>query len=115
MATSIAPAENPVIKAAGGIIQRASERGDEVLIVYRKQEKDWTLPKGQVKDGESFQEAALREVEQETGCSCQLGSYLGTISYADNGTPKVVMFWKMSVLQEKSVAESEEIGEAVWM
>lgn len=115
MATSIAPAENPVIKAAGGIIQRASERGDEVLIVYRKQEKDWTLPKGQVKDGESFQEAALREVEQETGCSCQLGSYLGTISYADNGTPKVVMFWKMSVLQEKSVAENEEIGEAVWM
>lgn len=115
MATSIAPAENPVIKAAGGIIQRPTERGDEVLIVFRKQERDWTLPKGQVKDGESFQDAALREVEQETGCSCQLGSYLGTISYADNGVPKVVMFWKMSVVEEKSVADREEIGEAVWM
>jgi 8-oxo-dGTP diphosphatase len=115
MATSIAPSENPVIKAAGGIIQRPTERGDEVLIVFRKEERDWTLPKGEVKDGESFQDAALREVEQETGCSCQLGSYLGTISYADNGVPKVVMFWKMSVVKERSVADREEIGEAVWM
>jgi 8-oxo-dGTP diphosphatase len=115
MATSIAPAENPVIKAAGGIIQRVTEGGDEVLLVFRKQQRDWTLPKGEVKDGESFQEAALREVEQETGCSCQLGGYLGTISYADNGVPKVVMFWKMSVLQEKSMPESKEIGEAAWM
>ena len=115
MATSIAPAENPVIKAAGGIIQRSSERGEEVLVVFRKQERDWTLPKGEVKDGESFQEAALREVEQETGCECQLGSYLGTISYSDNGVPKVVMFWKMSVLQEKSMPDRKEIGEAAWM
>src|SRR5690348_618471 len=118
MATQIAPAEPsnpPVIRAAGGIIQRNTTSGDEVMIVYRKRHQDWTLPKGKVRDGESFQETALREVAEETGCSCTLGNYLGTISYADDGVPKVVMFWKMSVIEESGVADTEEIGEAAWM
>lgn len=115
MATEIVTVESPVIRAAGGIVQRVTPRGDEVMIVYRKRHQDWALPKGEVQDGESFQEAALREVAQETGCSCQLGNYLGTISYSDHGTPKVVMFWKMIVIQENTLPENEEVGEAIWM
>jgi 8-oxo-dGTP diphosphatase len=118
MATSIAPiapADPPVIKAAGGILQRSTPRGDEVMVVYRKRHKDWTLPRGKVKDGESFQEAAMREVEDETGCSCRIGNYLGTISYSSNGVPKVVLFWKMTLIEEKGSSNSEQIGEALWL
>jgi 8-oxo-dGTP diphosphatase len=104
-----------VIRAAGGILQRTTPSGDEVMIVYRKRHQDWTLPKGKVRDGESFQETALREVAEETGCSCALSNYLGTISYADDGVPKVVMFWKMAVIEERTVADTEEIGQAAWM
>jgi 8-oxo-dGTP diphosphatase len=115
MATQLASAELPVIRAAGGILLRESPGGDEVMIVFRARHQDWTLPKGKLKDGESFQEAALREVEEETGCRCNLGSYLGMISYAQDGVPKVVMFWKMLVIEEKPRPESEEITEALWL
>src|SRR5215471_16519060 len=118
MATSIAPiapADPPVIKAAGGILQRTTPRGDEVMVVYRKRHQDWTLPRGKVKDGESFQEAAVREVLEETGCACSVGNYLGTISYSDEGVPKVVLFWKMSVVDDRSPRNEEEIGEALWL
>lgn len=118
MATSIAPiapVDPPVTKAAGGILQRSTPRGDEVMVVYRKRHQDWTLPRGKVKDGESFQEAAMREVQDETGCSCRIGNYLGTISYSDNGVPKVVLFWKMTLLEDKGARNSEEIGEALWL
>src|SRR5215471_14715281 len=73
MATSTAPTGLPVIRAAGGIVLRSAPRGEEVMVVYRKRHKDWTLPKGKLKDGESFQDAAIREVVEETGCSCNLG------------------------------------------
>ena len=118
MATSIAPivpADPPVIKAAGGILQRSTPRGDEVMVVYRNRHQDWTLPRGKVKDGESFQEAAMREVQDETGCSCRIGNYLGTISYSDNGVPKVVLFWKMTLVEDKGARNNDEIGEAVWL
>ncbi|HEY2913420.1 MAG TPA: NUDIX hydrolase [Candidatus Angelobacter sp.] len=118
MATSIAPivpADPPVIKAAGGILQRSTPRGDEVMVVYRKRHQDWTLPRGKVKDGESFQEAAMREVQEETGCSCRIGNYLGTISYSDNGVPKVVLFWKMTLVEDKGARNNDDIGESVWL
>ncbi|HEY4678209.1 MAG TPA: NUDIX hydrolase [Candidatus Angelobacter sp.] len=111
----LAPADAPVIKAAGGILQRSSSRGVEVMVVYRKRHQDWTLPRGKVKDGESFQEAAMREVQDETGCSCRIGNYLGTISYSDNGVPKVVLFWKMTLVEDKGARNSDEIDEAVWL
>src|SRR5579859_585662 len=118
MATSIAPiapVDPPVIKAAGGILQRSTPRGDEVMVVYRKRHQDWTLPRGKVKDGESFQEAAMREVEDETGCSCRIGNYLGTISYSDKGVPKVVLFWKMTLVEDKGATPNDEIGQALWL
>lgn len=118
MATSIAPiapVDPPVIKAAGGILQRSTPRGDEVMVVYRKRHQDWTLPRGKVKDGESFQEAAMRQVLAETGCSCRIGNYLGTISYSDQGVPKVVLFWKMTLVEDKGITNNEEIGQALWL
>jgi 8-oxo-dGTP diphosphatase len=115
MAISTANVGLPVIRAAGGILLRSSPSGDELMIVHRKRHQDWTLPKGRLREGESFQETAVRKVEEETGYSCRLGEYLGTISYPQNGVPKVVMFWKMTVIKEKPTAPSEGIGEAVWL
>ena len=85
------------------------------MIVFRARHQDWTLPKGKLKDGESFQEAAVREVEEETGCRCRLDDYLGMVSYAHHGIPKVVMFWRMTVLEEKPRPDGDEITEALWL
>ena len=108
-------AEAPVILAAGGVLEKQETTGTEVMIVYRPGHNDWTLPKGKLKKGESFLEAALREVEEETGCVCQAQEYLGAVSYEVNAGPKVVLFWRMSVVSRTRFEPNEEIAEAVWV
>ncbi|MBN1413494.1 MAG: NUDIX domain-containing protein [Bacteroidales bacterium] len=51
-----------VIEAAGGVIKN---RKGQLLVIYRRGK--WDLPKGKLDAGESFEQAALREVEEECG------------------------------------------------
>lgn len=52
------------IKAAGGIV-RDAESGQKRLLIYRNQH--WDMAKGKVELGETIRQAAVREVEEETG------------------------------------------------
>lgn len=103
------------IMAAGGIITRHGEGGGKEILIVKKRRGDWTLPKGKLAPNESFQEAALREVREETGCSCTLGEYLGPMGYTVKGTPKVVLFWYMSVVDEGPIAPNPEIEKKEWV
>ena len=58
----------PVVEAAGGILWRTGPTGREIAIIYRAHYNDWTLPKGKREPCETWQETALREVFEETGC-----------------------------------------------
>lgn len=52
----------PVVEAAGGLVYNNKK---EILFIYRNSK--WDLPKGGLKEGEKHEEAAIREVEEETG------------------------------------------------
>ncbi len=62
-----------MVEAAGGVVVRSAADGPEVCVVHRPRYGDWTLPKGKLDPSESFEQAALREVEEETGFACRLG------------------------------------------
>ena len=52
----------PVVQAAGGLVYNNKR---EILFIYRNSK--WDLPKGVLEKGETFEKAAIREVEEETG------------------------------------------------
>ncbi len=54
--------EMKVIKAGGGLVHTDNET---VLLIFRRGK--WDLPKGKLEKGETITEAAVREVEEETG------------------------------------------------
>ena len=45
----------------------------KVLLIHRPRYDDWSFPKGKLDPGETHRQAALREVEEETGLRCRTG------------------------------------------
>jgi 8-oxo-dGTP diphosphatase len=99
------------VQAAGGVVLR----NGRVLLVYRAPPYgDWTLPKGKLDPGESWEEAALREVEEETGLECELGEEVGRTRYFDRrGRSKEVRYFRMSSLGEPEARN--EVDEVRWV
>ena len=103
------------VRAGGGVVVRESGGRLEVALVHRPRYDDWSLPKGKLEPGESFEAGALREVEEETGLHCELGDELSPISYHDRkGRLKLVRYWAMSVL-DGEFAPNEEVDVLEWM
>jgi 8-oxo-dGTP diphosphatase len=92
-------------RAAGGVIVRDGR----VLVVHRPRYNDWSLPKGKLRLGESWQAAALREVEEETGLRCELGELVGSTTYG----LKEVRYFRMECDGEP-VARNE-VDEVRWV
>jgi 8-oxo-dGTP diphosphatase len=111
---TVDPADAEVL-AAGGVLVRDGPAGREVAVIHRPKYDDWTLPKGKLDPGEGFEQAALREVEEETGMRCTLGDYLGDRSYRDRrGRRKLVRYWAMSV-DGGEFAPNREVDELRWL
>lgn len=79
----------PVQRAvsAGGVAVRQGAAGHEVVICGRDSDRVWGLPKGTPNEGESLEEAAVREVSEETGLKVEIIKKVGVAEYwfARNG------------------------------
>lgn len=99
------------VEAAGGVVVR----GGRIAVVHRPRYDDWTLPKGKLDPGETFEQAALREVLEETGLECRIVEELDSTSYTDSkGRPKVVRYFRMEV-EAGAFAVNDEVDELRWL
>lgn len=105
----------PQVRAAGGLVARDGDRGPEVAVIHRPRYDDWSLPKGKLHPGEGWEEAALREVREETGLTCELGDELESTTYLDRkGRRKLVRFWRMRPTGGE-FEPSDEVDELRWV
>jgi broad specificity phosphatase PhoE/8-oxo-dGTP pyrophosphatase MutT (NUDIX family) len=116
--TEQAEDEEPEVRAAGGVVLRsgADGTGPEVLVVHRPRYDDWSLPKGKLDPGETWADAAVREVHEETGVTARLGVELATTRYRDRaGRLKHVRWWTMPVLDDRFRPPDDEVDDLAWV
>ena len=105
-----------MIEAAGGVVSKITAKGVvKVLLIHRPRYDDWSFPKGKLDPGETHRQAALREVEEETGLRCRTGVELPEARYADRkGRPKRVRYWSMEPI-DGDFAPNDEVDEVRWL
>jgi 8-oxo-dGTP pyrophosphatase MutT (NUDIX family) len=112
------PTEKQV--SAGGVVYRKKKAGTEVAIIKVGPIIRWQLPKGIVDEGETPEQAAIREVREETGSKAKIESPLETIEYWYVSKDKIryhkfVHFYLMKYVSGKTDDHDDEVLEARWV
>lgn len=114
----MSPAEAAEIRAAGAVVVREAAGDPEVLLVHRPRYRDWSLPKGKLRKGESHPLAAVRETREETGSAVRLGSPVGSVRYEVGGRAKEVRYWRATIAAAAVPAGPRvgtEVDEIAWL
>ncbi|MHB8433012.1 MAG: NUDIX hydrolase [Candidatus Tyrphobacter sp.] len=104
--------------SAGGLVLRRHESGYDALLIGRRSPRIWTLPKGHVERHETHEQAALREVREETGCWGEIITRLNEISFwfyvGKAKHRKSVTFYLMRYLSGEADNHDHEVEECRW-
>jgi 8-oxo-dGTP pyrophosphatase MutT (NUDIX family) len=107
--------------SAGGVVTRRNDGDVDVVLAARRTRKGdlaWGLPKGLVEKGEAPEQAALREVREETGLEAEILEPLGDISYwyiwEDERIRKKVTFFLMEATGGDVSQHDHEMEEIRW-
>src|SRR3954471_9335782 len=102
------------VHAAGGVVVRPDGR---IAVIHRPRYDDWSLPKGKLEAGESFETGALREVEEETGIRGRIVGEVDSTEYLDRkGRDKIVRWYRMDLDGEPDdFAANDEVDELRWL
>ena len=107
-------------RSAGGVVVRALAGNWHALLIRDPYGK-WSLPKGHIEGGETLREAAVREVEEETGIRPNVvGPRIDTVDWrfrdGDYTFDKYCTFFLMRSRHGEAVPQSEEgITACMWL
>jgi len=108
--------------SAGGLILDRGPEGPRAALIARRDRRGrlvWSLPKGHIESGETSQQAAVREVREETGISGEILAELGVIDFwfvaEDRRVHKTVHHYLMEATGGELSDEDVEVAEVAWV
>lgn len=105
-----------IVLAAGALLWQMNDGEIEVLLVHRPSYDDWSIPKGKLDRRETFPDAAVREVEEETGYAIRLHRPLPTAEYSLGSANKLVCYWVATVRSRRRAGpvNKREVDKVRW-
>ncbi|MBQ7529368.1 NUDIX domain-containing protein [bacterium] len=108
-------------QSAGGVLYKKDGEHIKVCLISKKGGTVWSLPKGRIKPGETWEETAVREVLEETGHLASIGEQIDQIEYffywKEDSTfyYKLVLFFLMPLVEENASTPDNEANEVAWV
>lgn len=105
-----------LVYCAGGVVWRSAGEHREVLLVLSREDQAWKLPKGHIDDDDpTWEYAAQREVQEETGYDTIITDFAGYTKYPVKKKIKIVFYWHMTPVGDSKFAPSDEIERCEWV
>jgi 8-oxo-dGTP diphosphatase len=109
--------------SAGGVAYRENGKSVEIVIISVGEQSRWQLPKGLIDKGETSEEAALREVREETGVEAEVVDLIDKVEYwyySKGGGRrtrfhKYVYFYLLKYMSGSTENHDREVNEARWV
>lgn len=79
-----------MVEKAGTVLVNLKNR--KVGLVYRTRQQDYSFPKGHVENGETAEECALRETEEETGRKAKIIFQLPNLTYQSKSEGEIIVY-----------------------
>ncbi|MEP1032755.1 NUDIX hydrolase [Ekhidna sp.] len=104
-----------VIEAAGGVV----ENNGKLLMIFRR--KVWDIPKGKLDEGETLEECAMREVEEETGVKVRIDQKIDAVWHTYTTKKKYILkkthWYAMKCVDDSKMTpqKDEGIKKVEWM
>ena len=96
---------------AGGVVYRVRSGRPEFLLVTARRRPDvWVYPKGHIEAGETPQETAVREVEEEAGVRANVVKRIDDVSLEIRGEQQRIRYFLMSAFEETDHDEGRQVA-----
>ena len=79
-----------MVEKAGTVLVNLKNR--KVGLVYRTRQQDYSFPKGHIENGETAEECALRETEEETGRKAKIIFQLPNLTYQSKSEGEIIVY-----------------------
>lgn len=116
------PAKRVEETSAGGLVLRTAGGSTKAALIARHDRHGrliWSLPKGHIEAGESAEDAAIREVHEETGIVGRVIAPLGTIDFwfmvEDTRIHKTVHHFILEAVSGELSDTDVEVVEVAWV
>ena len=102
-------------ETAGGVVFRRSGEGKVEILMIQDAKNRWTIPKGHVEEGERLEEAAIREVREETGLKeIRILGSLGKTNFRYRREDKLILMTQHMYLMAAR-GDTADIQKEAWM
>jgi len=97
------------------VVAAVIKQNGKYFLIHHTKEHLWFFPGGKVDEGESLEQALVREIKEETGTNVTDHTYLGAIKTVHNNNLWRVHYYEVTLDGIPTIQESEKHGNESWI